>query len=324
MAARPSRREFLHSTLATGASVVMAGCAAPPRAREPTVRLSVFTDEISQDLAHALDVARELKLNHVELRGMWGKNIIALDDREIDTVLQLLDERGLRVSSIAGPLFKVDWPGAPRSRFSPEQQQFGASFTFEQQEHVLERSLALAHRFGTDHVRCFDFWRLDDCAPFRAAIDQRLRAAADRAAEQGITLVMENEYECNSSTLAETLHTLDAVRSEHFKLNFDPGNAAFAGEVAYPDFYAALPSGRVGHVHCKDVVRKADGGYEWTAVGRGMVDFVGLFRALARDGYRGAVVLETHWQGGGAPEAASRQSMAGLKEALRQAAVSWG
>ncbi len=55
------------------------------------------------------------------------------------------------------------------------------------------------------------------------------------------------------------------------------------------------------------------------AMGRGMIDFVGQFRALKRDGYRGAVVLETHWRGAGTPEESTRQSMAGLKEQLRKA-----
>jgi sugar phosphate isomerase/epimerase len=285
----------------------------------PTFKLSVFTDEITQDFGRALEIASgEFGLGYVELRGLWGKNIMALDDKDIAEARDLLEHYRLRVSSVAGPLFKVDWPGAPVSKFS-QRDKFGADYTFEQQQEILERGLELARAFRTDHLRCFDFWRLEDPKPHRAAIDDVLRKAALKAGRRGVTLVMENEYACNTATAAEAARTLAAVKVPSFKLNWDPGNSAFRGETPYPDGYNLLPKGRVGHVHCKDVVRNPDGTYAWMAVGRGLIDFAGQFRALKRDGYRGPVVLETHWRGTGSAEESTRQSMAGLKEQLRLA-----
>jgi sugar phosphate isomerase/epimerase len=54
-------------------------------------------------------------------------------------------------------------------------------------------------------------------------------------------------------------------------------------------------------------------------MGQGIIDFVGQFRALKRDGYAGPVSLETHWRGAGTAEASTRQSMAGLKDLLQRA-----
>ena len=54
-------------------------------------------------------------------------------------------------------------------------------------------------------------------------------------------------------------------------------------------------------------------------MGRGIIDWTGQFAALKRDGYHLAVSLETHWRGGGTPEAYSRQSWAGMKDQLRKA-----
>ena len=282
-------------------------------------KLSVFTDEITHDFGRALEIAsREFGLGYVELRGMWNKNIMALDSKEIAEARRLLERFGLRVTSIAGPLFKVDWPDAPLSKFSPRDR-FGADFTFEQQQEVLERGIELARAFNTDRLRCFDFWRLEDPKPYRAAMDEKLIDAATKAGRRGVTLVMENEHACNTATAAEAVRTLSAIRVPSFKLNWDPGNAAFRGEVPYPDGYSMLPKDRIGHVHCKDVSRKPGGGYEWMAMGRGFIDFVGQFRALKKDGYGGAVVLETHWRGAGTPEESTRQSMAGMKEQLRRA-----
>jgi L-ribulose-5-phosphate 3-epimerase len=103
-------------------------------------------------------------------------------------------------------------------------------------------------------------------------------------------------------------------------LNWDPGNAAAHGEIPYPDGYDLLPKDRIGHCHCKDAVKKADGqGYEWAAMGHGMIDWVGQFNALKRDKYEYAVSLETHWRGAGTPEESTRQSFAGMKEDLQKA-----
>src|SRR5258708_7468017 len=176
-------------------------------------RLSVINDEISQDFGHAVEIAsREFGLQWIELRGMWNKNILHLDAKEVAEARSLLQRARLRVTDIASPVFKVDWPGAPVSKFSPKRDTFNADFTFAQQDELLERSLELARAFSTDRVRIFDFWRLDDAAPYREAMDEKLREAADKAAEKKVILVLENEHECNTSTGAAAAPTLSAVK----------------------------------------------------------------------------------------------------------------
>ena len=283
-------------------------------------QLSVITDEISHDFGHALEVAaNEFGLGFVELRGLWKKNIVNLDEKETAEAKALLAKYDLKVTDIASPLFKVDWPGAPKSKFSPTGAAYGSSYTFEQQDEVLERSIAAAKAFGTNKVRMFDYWQLGDDKPYREAMDAKLRDAASKAAKKDIILLLENEYECNSATGAQAARTLAAVPNKNFMLNWDPANAGAAGETPFPDGYAKLPKERIGHVHLKDVMTKPDGKFGWAAMGRGTIQFVEQFRALARDGYRGTMSLETHWNGGGTPEESTRQSMAGTKDLLHKA-----
>ena len=280
--------------------------------------IAVINDEISQDFGHTCEiVSREFGLDWIELRGMWNKNMLKLDANEIAEARRILEKYKLRVTDIASPLFKVDWPGAPQSKFSPKHDQFNADFTFEQQPEVLERSIELAKAFQTDRVRLFDFWRLDDPTPYRDAINNQLHAAAITAAREKIILLLENEMACNTATAAESAKVLAQVKAENFMLNWDPGNAAAAGETPFPDGYNLLPKDRIGHCHCKDVTRKSDGkGYDWAAMGEGIIDWTGQFSALKRDGYHYVVSLETHWRGAGTPEASSRQSWAGMKKEL--------
>jgi L-ribulose-5-phosphate 3-epimerase len=315
-----SRREFM-----AGAAAGAAFCAAPEMIRAAAAscpfRVAVINDEISQDFDHACSVAaKDFGLGWIELRGMWNKNITTLDAGQIAESKRILAKYNLKVTDIASPLFKVDWPGAPTSKQSERRDTFHADEDFKAQDALLEHSIGLAKAFGTDRIRCFDFWRLDDVKPYRAAINEKLRQAARRLAKENLILILENEMSCNTATGAEAAATLAAIPERNFMLNWDPGNAAtFPDSMPYPKGYDLLPKDRIGHCHAKNVVRKPDGKWEWAPVGKGVVDWADQLRALKRDGYHYAVSLETHWHGAGTPEASSRISMAGLKDALKQA-----
>jgi L-ribulose-5-phosphate 3-epimerase len=316
-----SRREFLAGvSVLAGANLVnpMHTFGASSLAKSQ-FKIAVINDEISQDFGRACEVAsQQFGMQWMELRSMWDKNIVNLDEKEIAEAQRILKKNEIRVTDIASPLFKVDWPGAPKSKFSPKHDQFNAAFSFDQQNEVLERSIAIAKTFSTDRIRCFDFWRLDDQAPYRAGMNERLQKAAEEVGKSGMILILENEAACNTATGAESAKVLSAVTSSSFMLNWDPGNAADAGETPYPDGYNLLPKDRIGHCHCKDAVKKGTG-YEWAAMGKGMIDWVGQYKALKQDGYHHVVSLETHWRGAGTPEASTIQSWAGMKEALQKA-----
>jgi L-ribulose-5-phosphate 3-epimerase len=316
-----ARREFLAGmvamTAAKTASRFSPASRFNPAGANSSFRISVINDEIAQDFGHACEVAsREFGMGWIELRSMWKKNIVSLDEKEVAEARRILEKYQLKVTDIASPLFKADWPGAPKSKVI-ESGSFGANFTLAQQDEVLERAMDMAKALQTDRVRCFDFWRLEDQAPYRSAINDRLRDAASKAAKKGIILVLENENSCNTATGAEAAKVLSAVQSPSFMLNWDPGNAAASGEIPYPDGYNLLPKDRIGHCHCKDFVKTGKG--DWAPMGGGMIDWAGQFKALKHDGYHFAVSLETHWEGGGSKEESSRQSWAGMKKLLQQA-----
>ncbi len=315
-----SRRKFITGMGVIAASSSVGSLYGSPKSglgRSP-FRIAVITDEISEDFGHACEVAsQQFGMQWVEIRGLWNKNVLNLDAKEINEAKAILKKYNLRVTDIASPLFKVDWPDAPKSKFSPAGD-FKSDFTYPQQEEVLKRSIELCRQFSTERIRCFDFWRLDDPAPHRSAINDVLQKAAEKAAKSKLLLVLENEFECNTGTGAEAAKTMAAVRAKNFLLNWDPGNAARMGEVAYPDGYKLLPKDRIGHCHVKDVA-KTEKGNDWAAMGKGVVDWASQFAALKRDGYREAVSLETHWHGAGTPEASSIECWAGMKSALEKA-----
>ena len=318
---RPSRRHFLQASSAAALTAIFTPELLAAAMQSP-FKVAVISDEISPDFDHACSViANDFGLQFVELRALWGKNLMKLDDAEVTKAIAILDKYKLRVTDIASPLFKTDWPGASTSKYSPKNDNFGAAFHYKEQDEVLEKSIALARQFKTDRIRCFDFWRLEDQAPYRRDINTKLFEAAQVAGKQGMILVLENEYECNTATGRESAQTLAALQTPHLMLNWDPGNAVARGELdAFPEGFALIPSARIGHCHVKCAVSKpgTKSGFEWAAVGQGLPDWVAQFKALKQSGYRDAVSLETHWNGGGTPEASSRTSWAGMKEALQK------
>ena len=242
-----SRRSFL-----TGAGLTVVACATRPlfgmaAASQSPFKIAVISDEISQDFDHACSViANDFGLQWVELREMWGKNLQASSDAEIAEAQRILAKYSLQVTDIASPLFKVDWPGAPKSQYGSKGDMHGAAeVAYKHQDEVIERSISLAKQFKTNKIRCFDFWRLDDVAPYRAAIDEKLRATAEIVGKQGLLLVIENEFACNTATGREAAKVLLPFRSPNFALNWDPGNAVMRGEMdAFPGGWDSLPKNR--------------------------------------------------------------------------------
>ena len=88
---------------------------------------------------------------------------------------------------------------------------------------------------------------------------------------------------------------------------------------AYPGGWDALPKDRIHHCHVKNAVKDSTGKIVWSPVDVGYIDWTAQFKALESIGYSNAVNLETHWRGGGTPEACSIRSWQGMKKDLQQA-----
>jgi len=107
-------------------------------------RRSVITDEISQDLAASLDIAREFRLGGLEIRTVWDTRVDQLDAGAVRRLRDAADRAELAIVAVAPPFYKCDVD-------KPE----------ERRDHleILRRSIDVAHRLGTSIIRTFTFWR---------------------------------------------------------------------------------------------------------------------------------------------------------------------
>jgi sugar phosphate isomerase/epimerase len=262
----------------------------------PRLALAAITDEFSPDLDVALDAMQEIGMTAAELRVVWGRNVIDLSDAEVDRARQHVEARGMTVLSIASPVLKCVLPDAPAVDPRIQQDVFGARHTFEDQRRLAERAFQIALRTGAPIVRVFSYWRTVDPPACVDRVASALHALADGAARVGLTVGLENEHACNVATGAETAELMARVVHPALEIIWDPANALVAGEIGYPDGYRRLPVDRIVHVHAKDC-RVVDHAPIWGVPGEMDVNWPGQLSALVRDGYRGAVSLETHWAG---------------------------
>jgi len=245
-------------------------------------KLSVITDEVSQDLEVVARFAQRFNLNGLEIRSLWDKKPQELLG-ELGKIKKILSDHGLEISAIASPFFKADIDSEK-----------------EYQEHleILRNCGELAKSLGTNIVRGFTFWRKGSLDGYLERIVEKFQKPLEIIEAEGIILGIENEPSTFVGNGRELALFLDRLGSRNVKALWDPGNDTFdpSGEIPYPDGYGHV-RGRIVHVHVKDGVRHgAEGKYEGAAVGEGDVDFPGQLRALWEDGYRGYLSLETHWR----------------------------
>jgi sugar phosphate isomerase/epimerase len=259
--------------------------------------LAAITDEFSpSDLERALDAMTELGMTGAELRMIRDRNIIDLDDDEVAHVRAAVEQRGMTVLSIASPVLKCVLPDGPALDPKIEQASFASAYTFADQARLAERAFGIAERTGARIVRVFSYWRTVEPGACFDRVAAALWDLAERAVTHGLVIGLENEHACNVATGEESGRLLAAVNHPALRLIWDPGNALAAGETPFPDGYRHLPVARIVHLHAKDG-RKSAGKPSWSELGQGDIDWAGQIRALASDGYRGAISLETHWTG---------------------------
>jgi sugar phosphate isomerase/epimerase len=260
------------------------------------IAIAAITDEFSFDLDTALDAMAGVGMTGAELRLIGDRNIIDFSDEEVARVRQRVEQHGMTVLSIASPVLKCVLPDAPPLDERFQQDVFGSSYTIADQPRLSERAFEVAEQSGARIIRVFSYWRTTAPEQCLDRIVSALRDLADRAAARGLIIGLENEHACNVATGVEAGRVLAALDHPALKSIWDPANASILGEVPFPDGYAALPHHRIVHVHAKDCHVH---GHKptWGPLGEMGIDWRGQIAALKRDGYTGAISLETHWRG---------------------------
>lgn len=245
-------------------------------------KTSVITDEISQDLKVAIELANRFSLDAVEIRSVYDKGPFDFTMEDLQSMKKQISDANLRVSAISAPFYKCDMN-------NPEE--IKANLI------GLEKCIKAADVLGTNIIRGFAFWTngaLDACLPQIVELYQK---PIQLLKNSGITLALESDPSVNTTNALELAKVLNAINHPQVKALWDPGNNIYSPhfETPYPDGYNYIKSHMV-HVHLKDAVLDSENNAIGCCFGEGLVDFKGQLQSLVDDGYKDYVVMETHYR----------------------------
>lgn len=273
------------------------------------VTLSAFADEISPDLGEQLDVLSGEGIRHLELRGVWNKNVLRLSDEDLDRVGETLRERGFGVSSVGSPIGKI----GIRDPFAPHLEDF-------------ERALDVAERLQAPYIRIFSFFIPDgeDPAAHRGEVMRRMEELVRRAEKRGVTLLHENEKHIYGDIPERCVDLLQTCASPRLRAAFDPANFVQCGVRPFEDGWPVLAA-HTEYGHIKDA-RFADGSV--TPAGQGDGDLHAWLAALKERGFGGFLSLEPHLAAAGTFSGFSgpelfRVAATALKQLLQAIGETW-
>jgi len=285
------RRDFLAGI---AAAPLFAQNGNSPVRRIDRNRLSAITDEIAFNREEAMAFTRHYKLHCIELRDVPGakRHYESLSEQELKEAAKEFQENGVKVTFFNTPYFKFPLPGTEpvrRRTETPEAREKRLARDkafFETRAEDVRRGARAAQMLGADKMRVFTFSRVAEPESVMQRVAEILGEMALVAGKEGVKMLIENEASCNVATSAELAGIMKLIPSKNVGMNWDSENGMAFKETVFPDGYNTLPKDRLWNVQAKghtllDPAHKLD----WAAI----------FSALERDGYSGAVGLETHY-----------------------------
>ncbi len=279
------------------------------------MKLGVICDGISRDLAHAVDVMDEFDLEYAELQFVGDAEVGDHSPDQISQIDKLLRDRGKPVSCLSRHIFAgMTCANRPGDELHVKHMD------------ALKRVMEMAHIVGSPLVRIMTqkkeqiLWGRNGAEVWNVAhgawdsMAPMIAPAVELARAEGLTLVVEtgNGTMVNSNyTARKLIDDLDA--KDALKVLWDPANNCWCHELAYPDGYAELSGGYLGHIHIKDVkVDTPRATLEVCKMGEGQLGplFQPIADALRLDSYDGVISFESVYHpGNGDFEAGFRESI---------------
>lgn len=267
--------------------------------------ITCFADEISHDLDEQMDVLEQEGVKHMELRNLWGKNVLELTDGELKTIGTALAGRGFAVSSIGSPLGK-----------------YPVEAPFQPQLDGLKRAVAAAHAMQTPYIRIFSF-HPPERGWDHAAVEEVLRRIEQftkLAEENRVVLILENDNTLYGDHHEKCLQLLRHCPSPSLRMAFDPGNFVRNGVKPMTEAYP-LVEGYVDYIHVKDARQDM-----FVPAGEGEGEMAELISALKARSFSGFLSVEPHLKDYLPHSSDPKRVVAAiraLKRLLAQAEASW-
>ena len=196
------------------------------------IRLCAFADEASPSLSGQIRALRKNGIDLIELRGVDGKNVSALDDKEAERIKHELRTAGIRVWSLGSPYGKVS---------------LGDGFDEEALFRQLHRLCRTANILETDRIRVFSFY---DAYDKPDEVVRLLSESVGIASEYNVGLYHENEKDIYGDVTERVLELRRRVPGLRFV--YDPANYIQCNVDPEKSIPALVPG--TDYFHIKDAI----------------------------------------------------------------------
>ncbi len=201
---------------------------------------SAFADEASPDILEQIAACKANGIEYIELRNVNGKNISNFTVDEAKDLKKLLDDNGIKVSSIGSHYGKIEID----DDFAPHFEAF-------------KQTVEVAKVLETKYIRMFSFFftKGQSREEYKDEVYARLNAMVDYSNERGILCCHENEKGIYGDITERCLEL-----AEHFGKRmgciFDPSNYIQCGSDTLEGF--KLLQDYVTYFHVKDCIAEID------------------------------------------------------------------
>jgi 3-dehydroshikimate dehydratase len=239
------------------------------------VKISAFADEISEDLETQIQNLNANGVGYIELRGVWGKNVMALSETEVREVKRRASENGIGFSAVGSPLGKFPIDG-----------------DFEMQMEGLKKALEIAQILEAPYIRMFSFFMPEDEDPakYRTQVIDWLGQMIVEAERTPVVLAHENEKGIYGDTGARCLDLYTSLQSPAFTGIFDFANFVQCKQHPYADCWLRLRP-YITYFHIKDALY---GTGQVVPAGQGDGDVAKILSEAFGAGYNNFLTLEPH------------------------------
>jgi 3-dehydroshikimate dehydratase len=239
------------------------------------VKISAFADEISDDLDEQIKHLKANGVEFIELRGVWGKNVLALSEDEVREVKQRAAESGIGFSAVGSPLGKFPLDG-----------------DFSWQMEGLKKALETAAILEAPYIRLFSFWIPpgEDASKHRAQVIDWLGQMVAEAEKTSVLLAHENERGIYGDTGERCLDLYTTLKSPAFTGIFDFANFVQCQQHPYKDCWLKLRP-FISYFHVKDSLLESG---KVVPAGQGDGDVEKILAEAFENGFDNFLTLEPH------------------------------
>ncbi len=201
---------------------------------------SAFADEASADILEQIAACKANGIDYIELRNVNGKNISNFTVEEAKELKKLLDDNGIKVSSIGSHYGKIE-----------------ITDDFEPHFEAFKQTVEVAKVLEAKYIRMFSFFftkgqKIED---YKDEVYRRLDAMVDYSNEHGILCCHENEKGIYGD-ITERCVELAEHYGERMGCIFDPSNYIQCGCDTLEGF--KLLKDKITYMHIKDCIAAID------------------------------------------------------------------